>query len=129
MAALNARQRIREAEEALEEAKENYLRKFGWATSSSNPGALWLWQRDFSDIDAERLEWWQVRCAEKALFGQPSKPVPYGLVKVPLAVAVHMTMSELDNEIDQDGDPDTPAITAESLEDDGELRMVEEDAE
>lgn len=128
MATLSARQLIAEAEDALEEAKESYVRRFGWTNSSNNPGSLWLWHRDFSDIDAARMEWWRSACASNPPLGNPSRPIPYGKMTVPLDIAVHITIAELDQELDQDGDPDTPEITPESFET-GEFLMTEEDPE
>ena len=81
---------IEAAQDALEEAKDAYLRRWGWKKTCSTPGAYWLWQRDFSAEDeaCHRLR-------------------PYGLITAPRALAVEMTRRWLDDRPeDEDGDDD-----------------------
>ena len=114
MAKLNARQRIQEAESDVEDFQKAHLRKFGWSLTCNTPGSYWVWRRDFGKEDEGRHKRW--RGAGPGPLGWPSEPQPYGVITAPLDLAVSMTMRELDEEIDQDGCPDTPMIEAADLE-------------
>jgi len=114
MADLNARQKIQDAEQEVTDLKQAYLRSFGWDCTSNTPGAYWLWRRDFVSDDAARHKRW--KDAGPGPLGWPSEPKPYGVITAPLDLAVSITMRSLDDDLDQDGDPETPRITHESLE-------------
>lgn len=116
MAKLTLRQQITEAEGEVEDLKRAYLYRFGWSCSSNTPGAYWLWRRDFADLDAQRAKWDKAHDAGKP--GKPSISPPYGVITAPTDLAVSITQSALDEEIDQDGDPETPAITAADFAED-----------
>ncbi len=94
---------IDDAERALEEAQNNYLRRFGWTETSNTPGAYWLWRRDFADVDAGRIKWWETTVARKPPLGAPSKPEPYGVITAPRDLAVSMTRRALDDDLACDG--------------------------
>lgn len=111
MAALIARQLIDQAESELEGQKCDYLRKFGWDRTCNTPGAYWLWRRDFAPEDAERM-------AQQVKHNYPTPPTPYGVITADTSLAVSITRSSLDCEIEQDGDPESPVITAEDLPED-----------
>lgn len=106
---------IERAKEQVEELQKAYVQQYGWTTTSSTPGSFWLWQRNFADVDKERLDWWikhttptqreaqETRTRMPAAGWGPSKPEPYGLVGVPLDIAVSMTFRTLD--LTRFGDP------------------------
>ena len=41
--------KISEAEDALENAKESFLRQRGWRHTCDNPASTWLWQKALPD--------------------------------------------------------------------------------
>ena len=98
---------------AVERLQKSYLRRFGWKNTSNNPGSYWLWKRDFSDLDAKRRAWWEAACAEMPKLGNPSEPVPYGVITADTDLAIIMTAKELDRESEgddeDDEDPHNPA--------------------
>jgi hypothetical protein len=108
-----ARQKITNAESELEDAKRAYLRKFGWNLTCSTPGSYWVWRRDFAQEDAAAHARWKER--GPGPLGWPSEPQPYGVITAPTDLAVSMTERALDEEIEQDGDPETSAIKADDL--------------
>jgi len=79
---------VEELEERLEQEKRSYLRDRGWECTSQTPGCLWLWRRDFADVDARRA----------ARHPSTASPfVPYGVIAgATTDVALHMTRSELE---------------------------------
>lgn len=87
---------IEDAEIALKDAKEAYLRRFGWQITCNLPGAYWMWWRDFAVEDAARHDRWQK--SGPGPMGWPGKPKPYGLVTATLDMAVRMTYSALDED-------------------------------
>jgi hypothetical protein len=82
-------ERIADLELELEEARDAYLRKHGWKRGCSTPGAYVLWRRDFSDIDAERLNEWMT--SPPGPYGKSSKPAPFGVITADTDLAVSMT--------------------------------------
>lgn len=80
---------IREARDAIEDAQRKFLRRYGWKYTCNIPGSFWMWRRDFSDVDAKRLEWWEQSS------GKPSKPKPYGVITAGPDLAVSITMAEI----------------------------------
>lgn len=114
MAKLNERQLIQDAERDIAEMRKDYLRKFGWSLTCNIPGSFWMWRRDFAKDDAARHKRW--KDAGPGPLGWPSEPQPYGVITAPLDLAVSITERELDDDLDQDGNPETPRITYESLE-------------
>ncbi|HEX3066582.1 MAG TPA: hypothetical protein VHQ39_13925 [Dongiaceae bacterium] len=89
---------IDEVDRHLTEVKRSYLQRFGWQETSSTPGAYWLWRRDFADLDVESLKWWENACASKPPLGNPSRPVPYGVITAPTDLAVSITRRSLDRD-------------------------------
>lgn len=87
------------AEAALKDAKRRYLIEHGWKETCNTPGAFWLWVRDFSDVDAERLAWWG---QANGPYGKPSKPEPIGRITAPIDLAVAMTTAALSGEASHD---------------------------
>lgn len=88
----------------VEEVKSAYLRRWGWNYTCNTPGALWMWTRDFSDIDAKRKAWDAAHGAGNP--GGPSVSRPYGLVMGSLDQAVRMTVGTLDEQPELDDDSD-----------------------
>lgn len=95
---------ITTAEDDLRSAKARYLRRFGWEETCMTPGSYWLWRRDFADVDAQRLAWWEGCRAIGGTGGGPSKPTPYGVVTADLDLAVSMTRKALDEDDAEDGE-------------------------
>lgn len=114
MAALTMRQQLEEAEREVEDHKRGYLRRFGWDHTCNTPGSYWLYRRDFAAEDAARHAQWKERGAGP--LGMPSEPQPYGVITAGVDLAVSITKSALDYEIDQDGDPETKVITLTDLQ-------------
>jgi hypothetical protein len=90
-------EKILEAEADLNSAKRSYLVSHGWKETCNTPGAFWLWQRDFSTLDASRMDWWEKTIAENPVLKNPSKPKPYGTMTVPMDIAIKMTEAVLEN--------------------------------
>lgn len=111
MAQLNARQQMQDAERNLEDCKRAYLQRFGWESTCNTPGSYWLWRRDFAPEDAERLE-------QQEKHKYPTPPTPYGVITAGIDLAVSITERALDYEIDQDGDPETRALTLADMPED-----------
>jgi hypothetical protein len=115
MAELTLRQQVTSAEDEVIALQHAYLQRFGWKFTCNMPGSFWLWQRDFSDVDARHADWDEKHDAGKP--GKPSRHVPYGAINgATTEIAIAMTKNVLDYEIDQDGDSDTPVITEEDLQ-------------
>lgn len=91
---------IQAADAAVTGAKDAYLRRWGWDCTCSTPGALWMWTRDFSDVDAKRKAWDEKHGAGKP--GSPSISRPYGLVMGSREQAIHMTLACLDEQPEMD---------------------------
>lgn len=91
---------IEDAADALEGLKRQYLRRFGWTETCNTPGAFWLWRRDFSDVDARALAWWEEASALVQAEGRapPSKPQPKGIITADTELAVSMTARTLDEQ-------------------------------
>ncbi len=72
----------------IKDAKRAYLQSFGWKETCETPASYWLYERDFSELDAIRNKW----------ADDHDKPHPrqYGLVCVPLDIAVSMTRTTLE---------------------------------
>ncbi|PHQ62846.1 MAG: hypothetical protein COC10_09325 [Sphingobium sp.] len=85
---------IEELDAALKIKKMAYLRRFGWDVTSITPGSIWLMRRDFGVEDTERKERWLA--AGPGPKGWPSEPQPYGVITVPVDIAVQMTATFLD---------------------------------
>lgn len=117
MAALNARQRLEEAKREVEECERAYLKRFGWEITCNTPGSYWLWRRDFAAEDVATHARWKAQ--GPGPLGWPSEPQPYGVITAPTDLAISITERALDEEIDQDGDPDTKVITLADLEESG----------
>lgn len=95
--------KIEDTAQALNDAKEAYLRRFGWKCTSNIPGSYWLWVRDFSDEDAASHARWKER--GPGPMGWPSEPKPYGQITATLDMAINMTRSVLDtHDRDSEGD-------------------------
>jgi hypothetical protein len=88
---------IREAEQNLEALKRAYLRRWGWEETSNMPGGLWMWRRDFSDVDAARSAW-----DKEHRSASPS--VSYGVITASTEAAIAMTTSCLDEQHELDDD-------------------------
>lgn len=86
---------------ALKAKKVAYLRRFGWEATSNTPGAIWLLRRDFAVEDADRKDRWLA--AGPGPMGWPREPQPYGVITVPVDVAISMTRSFLDEDDDWGG--------------------------
>jgi hypothetical protein len=82
---------IEDAERELRDVKERYLRRWGWTSTCATPGSYWLWRRDFAEHDAKM----EAIHRERKL---PSPWAPYGVVTVPLDLAVSMTVRCLDEQ-------------------------------
>lgn len=111
MAKLTRYQKIQEAIAEVRSLQQQYLQTHGWTYTCNIPGAYWLWRRDFAVEDAARHARWKER--GPGPLGMPSEPRPYGVITADEDLAVSITRKELDDEVDQDGDPDTPVMTAE----------------
>lgn len=85
------------ADDRANAARVAYLTRFGWKETCNTPGAIWLWQRDFADIDQQRLAWWD---GISGPYGRPSKPVPMGVITANMVSAIGMTRAVLDTEDD-----------------------------
>ncbi|MGV0912412.1 hypothetical protein [Martelella sp. FOR1707] len=98
---------IQRAENDLDNLKRAYLKRWGWRETCNTPGSFWLWQRDFSDVDARNSKWWEAACSRAAArnMPSPSKPAPYGVITADLDMAIKMTTRELD-EFDEDREGD-----------------------
>lgn len=116
MAEFTLRQKISNAQDHAADLQHQYLQVHGWQQTCNTPGSYWLWKRDFADEDAARHARWEKR--GPGPLGLPSEPRPYGVVTADTELALGMTMKELDDEIDQDGDPESPALTAEDFDTD-----------
>lgn len=95
--------KIEEARYELEATQRAYLKRFGWESTSSTPGAYWMWRRDFADLDAKSAEWHRQHPSA-------SPHVPYGVITAPQDMAIRMTASCLDQqtELNEDGEPVEP---------------------
>lgn len=111
MADFTRRQKIAEAKSVVSDLQRQYLQTHGWECTCNTPGSYWLWRRDFVKEDAQRLANWEARPAGP--YGRSSKPQPYGVITAGEDLAISITERVLDDAIDQDGDPDTPVITAD----------------
>jgi hypothetical protein len=109
MAEFNMRQKIAEAQSEAKSLQEQYLRMHGWDCTCNTPGSYWLWRRDFANEDAAAHARWKER--GPGPLGWSSEPQPFGIITANTDLAVSMTERVLDSDIDQDGDPDTPALT------------------
>jgi len=83
---------IYNAKISIEYAQHRYLKRHGWKYTCNIPGSFWLWRRDFGDVDAKRLSWWE---NANGPLGKPSKPEPYGVITATTDIAISMTQSEL----------------------------------
>ncbi len=101
---------IQSAEHDLEQLKRAYLRRFGWDCTSSMPGSYWLWRRDFTDVDAQRME----NHVKKKF---PTAPKPYGVITADTGMAICMTLAVLDEQ-------NTPEEAAELVAEDMVLKQV-----
>lgn len=90
---------LQQTESDLQADRETYLRRFGWKMTCNVPGSFWLWQRDFVAEDAQRHARWRER--GPGPMGWPSEPKPYGRITAPLEIAVRMTRSDLDVEVEE----------------------------
>lgn len=111
MADFTLKQQIENAREHLEDLKRDYLAGHGWEYTCNTPGSFWLWRRDFATEDAARHSMWKQR--GPGPYGWPSEPRPYGVITANTDLAVSITERELDCEVDQDGDPETPYVGPE----------------
>jgi hypothetical protein len=78
---------------ALESVQHRFLKAYGWEYTCNTPGAIWLWRRDFADIDAGRWAWDEAHRAGEA--GRPSLSRPYGVITAPVDIAITMTLAVL----------------------------------
>ena len=90
--------KIEDIEAELAAAKRAYLVRFGWTETCDNPGAYWLWRRDFADLDAQRHKWSDER-------GRPRQP-EWGVRHYPMDMAVSITASQLDTDFEEHEDDD-----------------------
>jgi hypothetical protein len=88
----------------VESLKGEYLKRWGWTQTCNSPGAYWLWKRDFSDEDAKRQAWYDGMSEEYRKNSKP--PTPYGIIMVPIDMAVSMTVRTLDEQPELGGEED-----------------------
>lgn len=88
------------AERDLNDRKEEYVQRWGWRRTCNTPGSFWLWVRDFRKEDNERVDNWRDRG------GSSTRPKPYGVMTVPLDMAVRMTVMSLDEQPEETEDED-----------------------
>ena len=93
---------IEAAQERVEALKSEYLKRHGWSLTCHSPGSYWVWQRDFSDVDARSREWWErtkVR-VESAVPPRrpPSEPKTFGVRHLPTDMAIGATRQLLDQD-------------------------------
>ena len=86
---------IEAAEQDIKDLRRLYLQQWGWKETSHTPGSHWLWQRDFSDVDANFKAW-----HDKHPTASPHRP--YGMITAPTDLAVQMTVSCLDEQPELD---------------------------
>lgn len=113
---------VEAAEDALREAREAYLRRFGWTYTCNFPGSFWVWRRDFVDLDQSRRKWWEEACAQNPPLGPPSEPTAYGIVHASFDQALAITLGTLD---ERDEDVTCEACDEKLKDDDLVLRSVD----
>ncbi len=89
---------IQAAEQSLEQIRWSYLQHRGWRQTCDFPGSLWVWERDFFAEDEARLQSWHKLTEGKPQERWPSKPRRYGVVRVPINMAISITLSDLDEQ-------------------------------
>ena len=91
---------IEEASQHVKDLKDDYLRRWGWTQTSHTPGSLWVWKRDFADLDEKSKKWHDEHPAA-------SPHVPYGLITTHNTdTAVSITVSVLDEQPELDKEED-----------------------
>jgi len=91
MAELNTLQKLEHERDELDRSYQHYLERFGWKKTCRH-FALWMWERPSPDEEGT-------------------------LIVCNQTVALSITERWLDEEVPQDGDPDTPVLTAEEYRD------------
>lgn len=86
---------IERAEDEVKATQRAYLQRFGWEETCNTPGAYWLWRRDFTDVDTERLKF---DARPPGPLGRPSPTIPYGIVTASTDLAISMTVRCLDDQ-------------------------------
>lgn len=97
---------IEQLESDLGNARNSYLRRYGWKQTCNTPGSYWLWQRDFAAEDKQNQENWEAICkrvADEGRTGMPSPPAPMGVITADTMLAVSMTRKRLDA-FDEEGE-------------------------
>lgn len=84
---------IGDLERQLEGAKGAYLKRWGWTQTCNSPGSFWVWYRDFADYD-------QKMAAVHKERKLPSDHRPYGIITAPTDLAISMTRSALDEQLE-----------------------------
>ena len=84
----------------LQGLRENYLKRWGWQITCNTPGSYWLWWRDWKVEDEERTKGWERRQKQKKTPNGTRPPKPYGIVCVGMDLAVSMTISVLDEQLE-----------------------------
>lgn len=93
---------IEAAQAALHSAEDMYLARFGWERTCDTPGALWLWRRDFADVDAKRRTVHEHKAHQLAQRGQRASEFrPYGVLLLPKDTALRITLLELDERTEE----------------------------
>lgn len=92
---------LERAEMEVERLKSAYLERWGWHHTSNTPGSVWIWRRDFADVDAKSRAWHEAHPAA-------SPHAPLGVITAPTDTAIYMTLRSLDHqpELEQDEEDD-----------------------